>query len=294
MLVRTSHEKQIPSLRYGMTIRQNFGDETRFSASWVEAEFGQFVLDGVADEPVQKRLGRLMIARAAQRHAALVNGWVRHRNPNEVAGLAILWAAGEGQRDEGGLRVAGERELCRLRDVFADDQLGCELGLEVQRLDRGGRGHAVGGVAIVCDGDAGNARARQRAERERLGGGVAARPDDQHAVGVHRRLRVNGELGVDQRLRVGAIGGEEQVCRRAVLDLFRQGRGGAERGYYLHAGLGLVLPCEFGQNGFEIRGGGDVELVGTRWRLGDGACAEGGKPAKQEGERPDDSGATVV
>ncbi len=67
---------------------------------------------------------------------------------------------------------------------------------------------------------------------------------------AHRVLVQAGSVGVacgDQLTGIVHIGGEEEVERRAVLNLLGEGSGGSERKLHLHAGLLFVAVSDFFQ-----------------------------------------------
>lgn len=96
-----------------------------------------------------------MVGAAAEGDAALADGRVQGREGDVAAGLAVERAVGEGERKEGGVRVAGLGELGGLQDVFAGDELGGELVVQLEGAELGGGGLAVGGVLVVGEGDTG-------------------------------------------------------------------------------------------------------------------------------------------
>ncbi len=170
-------------------------------------------------------------------------------------------AGGDCEGDEGSLGVAGVGELSGLHDVFTFHELGREDPFEVQRAELGGGCLAVGGVQVVGDGDAGDVGLRKCAEAQRLGRRIFSCPEHEHPGGVVNGQGVGCEVCFSELLRVGAIGGEEQVRGRAVLDLLRERCRGAEAGRNVGAGLVLVSDDKGGENGLEVGGGSDVQIV---------------------------------
>ena len=73
---------------------------------------------------------------------------------DEGADRAEVFAACDGERDETGLGVAGFGELGSLGDVFGDGELGLQLFVEAEVLERLLGGKAVGRVGWVGDGEA--------------------------------------------------------------------------------------------------------------------------------------------
>ncbi len=143
----------------------------------------------------------------------------------------------------------------------------------MQASEGTGGGKAVGCVEAVGDGDPGYFGAGESVECEGLGGGIAARPEDEDAVGVGS-WRGGGEAGGDELFGMDVVGGEKDVLRVAVEQLLGEGGGGAEGGDDLDAGGLLVGGCQCGQNGLEIGGGSDVEFFGSLRRRRTGVDAE--------------------
>lgn len=250
-----------------------------------QAELRQAALDLRACEPAEELLCCLKVFRFVQGHAALANGRVFAGELDEAARFAKVRAGGDGEGDEGRLRIAGIGELGRLQDVLAPDQLGREDLLELQGAEFGRGRLAVGGVQVIRNSDAGHFGTGEGAQAQRLGRGVLSRPENEDAGGVQNGLRVGGEVGVGELLRVGAVGGEKEVCRRAVLDLLREGGGGAEGGCDADAGLAFELIGQRGQNGLKVCSGDDVQFtrrLGPGRRMQQRECKE--VPAEAEAE----------
>ena len=72
------------------------------------------------------------------------------------------------------------------------------------------------------------------------------------------------QVGGDELLGEGVVGGEEEVDGGAVLDLLREGGGGAVADGDVGAGGVLVGFDEGGHDGLEVGGGGDAELFWLR------------------------------
>ena len=129
------------------------------------------LLDGRAGEPVEELSRELLLATGFEDDTGLLDGSVDvGGDPDEGAEGAEVFAAGDGERDEAGLRVAGLGELRGLRDVFGDGELGLELCVEAEMLERLLRGEAVGRVRGVGDGEACEARIFEGVERDGLEG----------------------------------------------------------------------------------------------------------------------------
>ena len=248
---------------------------------------------------MEKGVGAGGVAAVGEGYAALADGRVVLRKAEEGASIAKLGRAGDRQGDESYLRVAGLGELGGLHDVFASDELGGELLGEVQGVDGSRGGLAVGRVEVVGDGDLGNAGVGEGGERERLGGRILACPKDEQAASVEGGGG-GGEVRLGKLLGMGAIGGEEEIFRSTVLELLREGRGGAEGRNDVDASLLFVLGGEGGEDGLEVGGGGDVELVwatlgqSARSMTQEGECEGEEKAADYGWVRAGGSQATVV
>ncbi len=179
------------------------------------------------------------------------------------------------------MRVAGLGELGGLGDVFSSDEFGREGGIELEGFECALGGEAVGRVERVGDGDFGDPGTGEGVERERLRGGVLARPEDEYTAGVGDGVALGGERGGDELLGVDVVGGEEEVLRVAVLELLGEGGGGAEAGDDVDAGELFVVCGEGGQDGSEVGCGGDVEGFGL------GETEGGGEEGEGEGEGED-------
>ncbi len=67
-------------------------------------------------------------------------------------------------------------------------------------------------MPVVGDGERVTAGLVSVSMRERLGGGVFARPEDEDAAGVGDGGGLGGEAGGDELLGMDEVGGEEEVC----------------------------------------------------------------------------------
>ena len=182
---------------------------------------------------------------------------------NEAADVAEVLGAGDGERDEADLGVAGFGELRGLGDVLGNDQFAGDLVREVKAFEGFGGGETVGRVEAVGYGDLGDLGAGEGVEGEGLRGRILARPEDEFAAGVGDGLAL-GEVGGDELFWVDVVGGEEDVLRIAVAELLGEGGGGAEGGDDLDAGGVLVCCRERGEDRLEVGCGGYVEFL---WSL---------------------------
>ncbi len=164
-----------------------------------------------AGEPAEEGDGCGVVPGGFEDDGALADGRVGLGGyAGEGTDFAIVGGAGDGERDEGGLGVAGLGELGGLGDVFSDDEFGGELGGETEAFEGGGGGEAVGGVEVVGDGDLLDGRLGEGVDGEGLGWGVFARPKDEDAVGVgggSRAGEAGGEVGGDEFFGVDEVGG---------------------------------------------------------------------------------------
>ena len=231
------------------------------SVGRIEAELGKTFLDRRAGEPVKKAVGGGEVGGVAEGNAALMNRGVVVGKLDERTGLPEVRAGGDGEGDEGGLGIAGVGELGGLHDVLANDEFGGECLLEVKGAEFGDGGLTVGSVLAVRNRDVGDPGGGKDGQGQGLRWGVLASPEDEDSGGVRHGLEVVGEVSVDELLGVGAVSGKEEVFRCAVLQLLSKGRGGAEGGQNVDAGLALVLGSKGGEDGLQISGHGDVEFV---------------------------------
>ena len=94
----------------------------------VKAEGFELLLRNWVGEPVEEVARELLLLAGFEDDGGLLDGWViAGRNADEGAESAEVLAAGDGERDEGGLRVAGFGELRGLGYVFGDREFGLEL-----------------------------------------------------------------------------------------------------------------------------------------------------------------------
>ncbi len=179
------------------------------------------------------------------------------------AHLFVLRGEGEGEREQGELGVAGKGELAGPGDVFGGDEVGLDGAEELELLEGGDGGSAVGGVRGVGDGDGANAGVGEFFDAERLQGGVFAGEEDEGAAGVGGRGSTFGEAGGDDAFGKGEVGGEKEVNGGAVEDLCGEGSGGAVADDEFDAGGLAVELGEGGEDGFEVGGGGDAQFFGV-------------------------------
>ena len=169
--------------------------------------------------------------------------------------------------------VAAGNELVGLADVLAFHQLRPERGGEAELVHRLGGGEAVGRGLRVGDGQVPEAATLQHLT---LGVDVAGlgRPECQGADGIGEARAGHDLAFLLQFRRSAVVGGEENLERRAVLDLRIELAGGAVGGDQPVPGVFL----EFLGDGLDRRGevgrDGDLHLVGAGGQ-GYGAGEEG-------------------
>ena len=98
--------------------------------------------------------------------------------------------------------------------------------------------------------------------------GLAGRPDDELTARVDGAAIGKDETIFDELVDVLDVGGEEDIEGRAVFDLLRQLRGGAQAGDDVDFVLTFEGAAEIRQNVGEVCGRGHVEFR----RLGEAAC----------------------
>ena len=207
----------------------------------VETVLWKALLNVFAGEPTEKVLCGSLLFGVLKDDGALANFWVAaDGEANEAAERAVVGGAGDGERDEADLGVAGFSELRGLRDIFRDDELASELFGEVKACESFGCGKTVRRVQRVGDGDPFDFRAGEDIECEGLRGRIVARPEDEDAARVGCGSGFASEACGDDLLGMCGVGGEEDVLRIAVDELLGEGCRGAEGGDDLDAGGSLV------------------------------------------------------
>ena len=217
-------------------------------------------LDAGAGQPFEEGFGCGLISGGFEDYGALADlGVSPGGDADEGSEVAEVGGAGDGEREEASLGVAGFGELGGLGDVFADDEFGGDDGGEIEVLEGAGGCEAVGSVERVGDGDLGDAGAAEGIEREGLGGGVFAGPKDEDAAGVGRGRFGGGEVVGDEGFGVNEVGGEEKVLGIAVFELLGERGRGAEGGNDFNSGGVLVEGCQRRKDGLEVRSRGNVQ-----------------------------------
>ena len=225
----------------------------------IEAELGQVVLHLRGGEPVEELVCLGEIGRVLHDDGALPNFGVDLGHAGVVADLLHVLGVGESERDECYLRVAGLGELRRLGHILGGDELALYLVENLEVIQRGVGGSAVGRVELVGDGDASYLGVGEAVGRERGNAGVFAGPDDEGSLGIRNRRGFVGEVGGDDLLGEGEVGAEEQVHGSAVHDLGGERAGAAEGDLKLDAGLFLVCLREDRHDGLQVGGRSDVQ-----------------------------------
>ena len=153
---------------------------------------------------------RLLVRCVAENDRALQNRRIgADRDGDKSACLLHGFGDGECFRNQGTVGVAGLTELRGLRDVFREDKLRLQRGFQAERLNRGHGGSSVGCVDRIGDGDAMDRGAGQRLHGEAVMEQTVARPQHQRSLRVGDGCGLVGEVGGDDLLREGKVGGEE-------------------------------------------------------------------------------------
>ena len=151
-------------------------------------------------------------------------------------------------------------------------------------------GDAVGGDGRVSDGDPLDGRVHDGAHSEdvRIDPGRGRHPEHQPPGGV-REGGAAGQAGLVDPRREGAVGAEEDVEGRALLDLGEERAGGAEGGRHLHPRIApLEGPGELLEDEAQVGGGRHRDLADRR--LGGpagGGSGQGGRRAER-GDGPEE------
>ncbi len=194
-------------------------------------------------------------------HRALNYRWIScGRNYHVGACVLEVRRTGQGQRDEAELCVAGLGILGGLRDVLADDEARLQGVVELHPLERGDGGAAVGAwnsSAMASDFRRGSVRLLPLI-------GCSGESLRAHRTSVPFAYCVGAlasvEVGGDELLGEGVVGGEEDVDGSAVLDLRGQRGGGAVADDELYA-LGLLVGVGEGRHHrLQVGGGGDAKF----------------------------------
>jgi hypothetical protein len=160
-------------------------------------------------------------------------------------------------RDDPARGVAGRGELRRLRDVLAEHEMRLQGRPESVLLQRGFGGAAVRRVFGVGDGEAAHAATcdepRQAGEAGRgieRGAGRREQHDPAHAV---ERAASAGESGGGEGVHEGFVRRQEELERRAVLDLAGERARRSEHRVHALPGVACELPRDLREGDIQVR-----------------------------------------
>jgi len=173
---------------------------------------------------VKKLECRLLIRCVAQNNGALQDGRIcADRDSDKSTCLLHGFGDGESFRNQSTVGVAGLTELRGLRDVFREDKLRLQRGLEAQRFNRGHGGSSVGGVDRIGDSDAMDGGVGQRLHGEAVMKKTVMCPQDEQSLRVGDGCGFVGKVGGNDFLREGKVGGKEKIVGRTIQNLCGQG-----------------------------------------------------------------------
>ena len=175
------------------------------------------------------------------------------------------WRQRQRQRHDADLGIARLNELCRLRNVLAEDELAADRVVQTLMPQRGDGRTAVGRVVGIGDGDASDAQTGQGAEAPtHVDTRIVSGPQHNTTGGVFDDAPRIGEAAALQTPRVIAVGRQKDVEGRAVLDLREEVSGGAERQGDFLPGFLLELRGNRRQHRLQVGRSGNPHGLGRR------------------------------